>query len=229
MHKIVVLAGIISFFGISFCYAQAEEEITVTTYYPSPYGSYRELKWGDYPDTRGTLSSDQGSSIELGGSGTPYIDFSNDMTTDYDVRLRLTGDDTLALEGGTHDIAENIPAEEGLEDGDVVIIDTENKIKVKKSTKPYDTLVAGVISGEPGFLIQGNGEGLPLALAGRVKAKVTTENGAIEIGDLLTTSSIPGYAMRADADNLKPGMLLGKALEPLEEGKGKIVVLVTLQ
>lgn len=78
----------------------AEDTLTITTYYPSPYGSYRELGWGNYPNTRGKLVSDQGSSIELGGSGTPYIDFSNDMASDYDVRIRLTGNDTLAVEGG---------------------------------------------------------------------------------------------------------------------------------
>ena len=36
---------------------------------------------------------------ELGGSGTPYIDFSNDMTTDYDARIVLTGDNTLDVKG----------------------------------------------------------------------------------------------------------------------------------
>jgi hypothetical protein len=81
--------------------AFAEEQITITTYYPSPYGSYKELGWGNYPNTRGLLRADQGSSLELGGSGTPYIDFSNDMSSDYDVRIRLINDDTLAIEGGT--------------------------------------------------------------------------------------------------------------------------------
>ena len=78
----------------------ADESITISTYYPSPYGSYKELGWGDYPNSRGKLTSDQGASIELGGSGTPYIDFSNDMTSDYDVRIRLIDDHTLAVEGG---------------------------------------------------------------------------------------------------------------------------------
>lgn len=94
---LICIFGILISVGSAF----AQEQLTITTYYPSPYGSYRELGWGDYPNTRGTLSPEEGSSIELGGRGTtPYIDFSNDMTSDYDVRIILTGDDILAVQGG---------------------------------------------------------------------------------------------------------------------------------
>jgi len=124
------------------------------------------------------------------------------------------------------DIAEDILAE-GCESGGVVVIDPNNNQKVIKCTKSFDTTVAGVISEDPAFHIgKQDKEGyLPLALAGRIPCKVTTENGPIKRGDLLVTSSKPGYAMRADPDKLRPGMILGKALEPLE-GDGKIVVLI---
>ncbi|MBU0764691.1 MAG: hypothetical protein KJ607_07650, partial [Bacteroidetes bacterium] len=36
---------------------------------------------------------------ESDGAGTPYIDFSNDNTSDYDARIRLTGNDYLSIEG----------------------------------------------------------------------------------------------------------------------------------
>ena len=65
-----------------------------------------------------------------------------------------------------------------------------------------------------------------LTIAGRVPCKVTTENGPIKPGDILVTSSKPGYAMKADLDKLKIGMMLGKALESLDEGEGKIIALV---
>ena len=58
---------------------------------------------------RGTLALDQGASIELGGSGTPYLDFSNDATSDYDMRLILTGDDALAIVGGNVGIGDTSP------------------------------------------------------------------------------------------------------------------------
>jgi hypothetical protein len=54
-------------------------------------------------------------------------------------------------------------------------------------------------------------------------------------GDLLTTSSIPGFAMRAEPVNIdgieiyRPGTILGKAMGTLESGTGIIEVLVTLQ
>ncbi|MDI6605973.1 MAG: hypothetical protein QME65_02375 [Candidatus Omnitrophota bacterium] len=96
----IFIISCVFFFNFAISCAQ-EEQITITTYYPSPYGSYRELSWGNYPNTRGKLTADQGSSIELGGSGTPYIDFSNDASSDYDARIILTGNDQLAIRGIT--------------------------------------------------------------------------------------------------------------------------------
>lgn len=58
--------------------------------------------WGSGSGQRGTLLPDgsNGGSIELGGKGTPYIDFTNDMLEDYDVRLVLTSNDVLTVDGG---------------------------------------------------------------------------------------------------------------------------------
>jgi len=64
---------------------------------------------------------------------------------------------------------------------------------------------------------------------------VTAENGAIQPGDLLTTSSTPGYAMKASPTTINgvaiypTGTILGKALEPLKGGKCIIRVLVMLR
>ena len=70
--------------------------------------------------------------------------------------------------------------------------------------------------------------GRPLmALMGRVYVKATAENGPIRPGDLLTTASKPGYAMRCPDLSLCEGALVGKALEPLPRGEGLILVLVT--
>lgn len=55
------------------------------------------IRWGT---SRGLLHQDQGSSIDLGGSGSPYIDLSNDGASDYDVRIQLTGNDALNIAGG---------------------------------------------------------------------------------------------------------------------------------
>jgi hypothetical protein len=66
---------------------------------------------------------------------------------------------------------------------------------------------------------------VPLALCGRVPVKVTLEGGPIRIGDYLTSSSRPGYAMRATA----PGRVIGVALQPFDGdpgAEGKAIVLV---
>jgi hypothetical protein len=65
-----------------------------------------------------------------------------------------------------------------------------------------------------------------LALLGRVPVKATTENGPIRPGDLLTSASKPGYAMRCESPKLCEGALLGKALEPLAQGSGLITMLI---
>jgi hypothetical protein len=77
---------------------------------------------------------------------------------------------------------------------------------------------------------QQNGENrLPIALMGKVFCKVDASLGAVEIGDLLTTSPTPGHAMKA-TDPLKAfGAVIGKALRPLADGQGLIPVLVALQ
>jgi hypothetical protein len=61
-----------------------------------------------------------------------------------------------------------------------------------------------------------------------VPVKVSAENGAIRPGDLLVTSSIPGYAMKAGS-NPPQGTVIGKALEGLDQGTGTIKMLATLQ
>jgi hypothetical protein len=65
-----------------------------------------------------------------------------------------------------------------------------------------------------------------LALMGRVYVKATAENGPIRVGDLLTTASVPGYAMRCDSPEECGGAIVGKALEPLDEGEGLIEALM---
>jgi hypothetical protein len=58
---------------------------------------------------------------------------------------------------------------------------------------------------------------------------VDAQYGAIEVGDLLTTSSTPGHAMKT-CDPLKAfGAVIGKALRPLTEGQGLIPILIALQ
>ena len=56
--------------------------------------------------------------------------------------------------------------------------------------------------------------------------KVDASAGPIEVGDLLTSSKNPGFAMRAV--DPKIGTIIGKALEPLDTGTGFIAVFVNM-
>jgi len=132
------------------------------------------------------------------------------------------------LYGSGADIAENFPTNDKLEPGDVVIIDTELSEGVKKSTTAYSTLVAGVVTTEPGAIFGSKVNGSAIALAGRVPIKVTNENGKINPGDLLTSSSKAGFAMKCESKEKCSGAIIGKALETFDLSEGKIKVLIAL-
>ncbi len=134
------------------------------------------------------------------------------------------------------DVAEWVPSSEQNPVGTVVVLDSTRSNQVISSTQAYDTRVAGVVSEKPGIALGESGANKVLvATTGRVLVKVDASNGPIHIGDLLVTSDIPGLAMKSEPITIgnrkmhMPGTLIGKALEPLEKGSGKILVLLSLQ
>jgi hypothetical protein len=136
------------------------------------------------------------------------------------------------------DVAEWVPAAEAeeLSAGTVVVLDRTKSNHVISSSKSYDQRVAGVISAQPGIMLGEKGENKVLvATTGRVLVNVDATNGPIEIGDLLVTSDREGVAMKSQPVEIggvrihRPGTLIGKALEPLANGTGKILVLLSLQ
>lgn len=113
----------------------------------------------------------------------------------------------------------------GLEAGDVVSLDSSLKFGVKKSAGVNDRGVMGIVSTTPAMVIgETGGEGVtavPIALAGRVPVKVSTENGPIKAGDQLTPSSIAGVAMKAT----KAGPIIGMAMNNYEDsGKQGLIL-----
>jgi len=153
----------------------------------------------------------------------------------YNTKFKVQGDGDVYIDGSYYDtgadFAEMLPAQDGLEHGDVLIVGADGQLT--RSTAPYQTAVVGVYSTRPGF-VGGAGPDdklagkVPLAVLGVVPAKVSAENGPIHPGDLLVTSATPGHAMRA-GDDPPQGTVLGKALGELEEGTGVVEILVTLQ
>ena len=142
------------------------------------------------------------------------------------VKLNAKTEDGQIVTGA--DLAEMYASSENLQPGDVVSIDTTRNDAVVKTKVAEDTKVAGVVSTEPGLLLNKNQKGYKLALVGKVPTKVCNEGGNIKRGDLLVSASIAGYAKKAGA-NPKPGTIIGKALANFSSKKGTILVLVNLQ
>jgi len=145
----------------------------------------------------------------------------------------------LQLTGGS-DLSEqfNIKSvDEDVKPGMLVCIDPEHLGELTVSTKPYDRTVAGIISGAGGIetgVLMGQKDSKadgshPVALTGRVYCWADVSNGSIQPGDLLTTSDIPGHAMKVTDYARAQGAIIGKAMSSLEEGEGLVLVLVSLQ
>lgn len=145
--------------------------------------------------------------------------------------VEVTGD--IKLLGA--DVAERfeIAAAGTASPGTLMIIGDDGRLEV--SASPYDARAIGVVAGagtcRPGLILNTQGDELgtcPIALAGKVFCRVVDENGPIKPGDLLTSSSRPGYAMKAsDATRLR-GAIVGKALAKHPAGDGLIPMLVAI-
>jgi len=142
----------------------------------------------------------------------------------------------LTITGGA-DLAE--PFKTGGSDlpkGSVVVIDEDHPGELKMSFQEYDTKVVGIISGangvNPGIALHQEGAlegGQNVALSGRVYVLADATCGAIKPGDQLTTSATPGHARRVTDRARGQGAVLGKAMTGLNQGRGMVLVFVTLQ
>jgi hypothetical protein len=157
--------------------------------------------------------------VTTGRITTPVIEITggSDLSERFDVAGTLGGDQPLP--------------------GHLVSLDPDRPGRLMISTEPYDKKVAGVISGaggvNPGLLMGQEGSvadgSMPVALTGRVYCWADATSGAIEPGDMLTTSATAGHAMRADDAAHSHGTVIGKAMTSLDSGRGLVLVLVNLQ
>ena len=99
---------------------------------------------------------------------------------------------------------------------------------IEKSSQPYQPGLMGVISTEPKEILGPGNEtdSRPLALIGNVPVRVSAKNGKITAGDYLTSSDLPGVAMKAAGF----GEMIGKALDSYDgDGIGTVRVFVDPQ
>lgn len=134
------------------------------------------------------------------------------------------------------DLAEMFPANGTIEPGSVVVIDAQHRGAMSLASAPYDRRVAGVVAGANDYrsaitlrAMDGTAGKVPVTLTGTAYCLATNANGAIKAGDLLTTSSVAGHAMRVTDHEAARGAILGKALEDLKGDKGHVLILASLQ
>jgi hypothetical protein len=138
------------------------------------------------------------------------------------------------IDGGA-DLAEpfEVVGRENVEPGMVVSIDAEHPGQLRIADQAYDRMVIGIVSGanglNPGIVMQQDGmlEGsFPVALSGRVYALADASYGAIQPGDLLTTSDTPGHVRKVTDYENAHGAIVGKAMTALDGGQGLILIVV---
>lgn len=172
--------------------------------------------------------------IRLGGNGQ-----------DGDISLRnKNGANTIRLDGDSGDIqllnadcAEEFELAAGATAEPGTVVEIRPGRQVAPSQSAYNQRVVGVVSGagdfKPGIVLdrqRDNGHArVPVALMGKVFCQVDARHAPIVAGDLLTTSSTPGHAMKVAEPAQALGAIVGKALDDLSKGQGLISVLVALQ
>lgn len=133
------------------------------------------------------------------------------------------------------DYAEEFPVaqEQVLLPGEVV--STVGGDSIVRTTKAYDGRVVGIVSGagglKPGIVLdrrEHEAGRAPIAIGGKVYCKADASQKPIEVGDLLVSCEVAGHAMKADDPVKAFGCVIGKALHPLSNGQGEILVLAGL-
>jgi uncharacterized protein YjbI with pentapeptide repeats len=190
----------------------------------SDYANVYKIKvdTATYATSAGTAGT--ASNLSNGIIESSHFRYAGDYGHIYDIKVSSAG----YADAPGADLAEIYASSEILEAGDVVSISATKDNSIEKTKVSDDVMVAGVISTEPGLLMNVKEKGYKLALVGKVPTKVCNEGGSIKRGDLLVSSSTAGYAKKA-GEQPKAGTVIGKALENFDSSKGTILVLVNLQ
>ena len=109
------------------------------------------------------------------------------------------------------DLAENYTSDSDYAPGTVLIFG--GAAEVTQSITSHDPRIAGIVSTNPAYLMNGAESGIPVALQGRVPCQVL---GPVAKGDRLVASQHPGIAQRLNKELYEPGCIIGKALEAID-------------
>ena len=147
--------------------------------------------------------------------------------------LAITVYATSSPTSAGNDYAEMFPVSNpGITAGDIVAVDAGVPVSMKLASAGESAPLAGVIATNPGQVlgdINATGE-RPVALSGRVPAKVNLEGGSISIGDRIAPSSVPGVGKKAGPFDDSVGIALDSFSGSADaSSQGSVTVFIDLQ
>ena len=171
------------------------------------------------------LASSQLSARNFFGNTAALVDTIRRVAQAPEGALPEARQDSLSPKGG---IGFTVKVENAdVVDGDIVSF-SDNTYRL--STAAHDTNMLGVVSMNPAITVGTvSSDGVPVVSSGHAYVRVSTVNGAIKSGDLITTSIIPGIGTKSEGF----GQILGIALADFTDGDperiGKIPVSVNVR
>ena len=127
----------------------------------------------------------------------------------------------LSVNANYADLAENYTSDSDYAPGTVLVFGGESE--VTQSHSSHDTRIAGVVSTNPAYLMNGAESGIAVALQGRVPCQVL---GPVGKGDRVVASHIAGVAQALDPQQYQPGCIIGKALQTIDSTDISIIEVV---
>ena len=176
-----------------------------------------------------TSTNDSGIMVDRGSSVNNAVWFWDHADSRWTAATTIDGSDKTGnitetaladIEAGTAhltataaqyaDLAEVYESDDNYEPGTVVVFGGDKEVTQCKMLQ--DLRVAGVVSTNPAYLMNKDGDGVSVALRGKVPCKV---EGPVRKGDVLVTNVTPGTACTLTDDSpTPPGFaVIGKSLE----------------
>lgn len=171
-----------------------------------------------------------GGNINIGGSGGRAITHTGHIIPSANLTYNL-GSTTawyntfygVSVQAQYADLAEKYTSDAEYAPGTVVVFGGSAEVTV--TTEFADSRVAGAVSTDPAYLMNAAIDGVAVALRGRVPCNVI---GPVQKGDLLVTSTTPGYARSVGNDKLYGASVFAKSLETDLSAGEKVITAVIL-
>ncbi len=200
-------------------------------------GNNQYMDWNFGANMAWTYTSNQTVKWELYEENETCWGCDNEETDIYDVKADVYYEYSKSLQYGdisasgriyansnveVGDVAEYFPITGSFEVGDIISFVPGEDNRYKQASKAYDSFITGVVSENPSVVLNNPESGEPLALAGRVKVNLAPGQPPVKSGDYLTTSVVPGKAMKAS----KAGTVIGYAVTDQVPGQSHVMVLL---